>query len=151
MELKPHQARVWHPVREATRLHRKQPGHRSQPKEDQRHQIHEATRVQEGSDEAYRVHGRLESVHQSTRRQGPALLQTSQEVGQVRVERESCRSLSIAQRLPHNPTRPYSSRRRGDATPLHRGNHTCGQHCPGHRTRRARPRLQGTMTRLLHQ
>ena len=67
MEAKPHQVRVWRPVREATRLHRKQSGHRSQPNKNQRYQIHEATQVQEGSDEAYRVHGRLESVHQSTR------------------------------------------------------------------------------------
>ena len=61
----------------------KQPGHRSQADQDQRYQVHEATQVQEGSDEAYRVHGGPELVHQPTQRQGLALLQTSQEVEQV--------------------------------------------------------------------
>ena len=126
MEAKPHQVRVWRPVREATRHHRKQPGNRSQPDQDQCYQIHEATQMQEGSDEAYRVHGGPEPVYQPTQRQRPALLQTSQEVGQVLVERRSCRSLSAAQRLPHNSTHPHSSRRWGDSTPLHRSNHPCG-------------------------
>ena len=63
MEAKPHQVRVRRSVREATQLHRKQPGNRSQPDKDQRYQIYETTQVQEGSDEAYRVHGCLELVH----------------------------------------------------------------------------------------
>ena len=67
MEAKPHQVRVWRPGRKATRLDRKQPGHRSQPNKNRRYQVHEATQVQEGFDEAYRVHGRLELVHQPTR------------------------------------------------------------------------------------
>ena len=66
MEAKPHQVRVWRSVWEATRLHHGQSGHRSQPDQDQHYQVHEATQVQEGSDEAYRVYGRLESVHQPT-------------------------------------------------------------------------------------
>ena len=67
MEAKPHQEHVWHPVREATWLHRKQLGHRGQTDQDQRHQVHEATLVQEGFDEAYRVHGRLRPIHQPAR------------------------------------------------------------------------------------
>ena len=110
MEAEPHQVRVRRPSREPTWLHRKQSRHRGQPNEDQCYQVHEATQVQEGSDEAYRVHGGPEPVHQSARRQRPALLQTSQEVRQVRVERGSCDSLSVAQRLPHNSTHPHSSR-----------------------------------------
>ena len=35
--------------------------------------------MQEGPDEAYRMHGSLEPIHQPARRQRPALLQTSQE------------------------------------------------------------------------
>ena len=72
MEAEPHQVRVRRPGRKATRLHRKQPGHRSQPNKNQCYQIHEATQVQEGSDEAYRVHGGPEPVHQPSRRHGSA-------------------------------------------------------------------------------
>jgi hypothetical protein len=68
IEAEPHQVRIRHPGQEATRLHHKQSGHRSQPNKDQRYQIHEATQVQEGSDEAYRVHGGPEPVHHLTRR-----------------------------------------------------------------------------------
>ena len=63
MEAKPHQVRVWRPVREATQLHCEQSGYRSQPNQDQHYQVHEATQVLKGSDEVYRVHGSLEPVH----------------------------------------------------------------------------------------
>ena len=68
METKSHKVPVWRLIRETTRLHRKLLGHRGQPDQDQRYQVHETTQMQEGSDEAHRVHGYLEPVHHQARR-----------------------------------------------------------------------------------
>ena len=149
MEAKPHQVRVWRPVREATRLLRSSRGNEANPKKINAIRYMKPPRCKKDLMKLTECY--LELVHQPARRQRPTLLQTSPEVRQVRVDRGSCCSLPIAQRFPHNSTHPHSSRRWGDSTPLHCGNHSCGQNRPGRRTGRARPHLQGTMTRLLHQ
>ena len=80
METKSHEVRVWCPIGKSTRLYRKQPGHRGQPDQDKRYRVHEATQVQEGPDEAHRVHGCFEPIHHPARRQRLTRLQTSLEV-----------------------------------------------------------------------
>ena len=63
METEPQKVCIRRPVRKTTLLHHEQPGHQSQPDQDQRYQVHKATQVQKGPNEAHRVHGHLGQVH----------------------------------------------------------------------------------------
>jgi hypothetical protein len=103
------------------------------------------------------MHGSPEQVHIKARLERHAILQISQEGGQVSVDHKGAGSSRGAEEVLDHPTSAqsaapsyaWSAGRR--SAPLHLLHDSCGKHCVRSRAGGRRTRIPGAASSLLHQ